>query len=180
MPDAITITPATLDDAPAIAAIYAHHVAYGLATWELEPPSLSDMTARIARVLDAGWPYLVARGADGAVRGYAYASQFNPRAGYLHTCENSIYIGQAHLGQGLGTALLAALIDASEAAGFRQMIALIAASEPASIALHVHFGFAHAGLLKSVGRKHGRWLDLVHMQRALGQGDTAPPEGEPA
>lgn len=171
----IRIESATTADVDEIAAIYAHHVIHGTATWELEPPSIEEMSARIARVLNHGWPYLVARGESGAILGYAYASQYNPRAGYLHTCENSIYIAEGHLGKGLGTRLLAALIEASEQSGFRQMVALIAGTEPASIALHTRFGFAHCGGLKSVGRKHGRWLDLVYMQRALGEGDTTAP-----
>lgn len=172
------IESARLADAEAIAAIYAHHVVHGTATWELEPPSPAEMEARIARTLDGGWPWLVARGETGEVLGYAYASQLNPRPGYLHACENSIYIDHRRMGEGLGTALLGALIEASEAAGFRQMVALIAGTEPASIALHARAGFVHCGGLKSVGRKQGRWLDLVYMQRALGQGDSTPPERE--
>lgn len=175
MPAAMKIEPVSLTDAPEIAAIYAHHVTHGLATWELEPPAVAEMAARIGKVLDAGWPYLVARDDGGAILGYAYAGQYNPRAGYRHTCENSIYIAHDRLGQGLGTALLAALIEASEHAGFRQMVALIAGTEPASIALHTRFGFVHRGGLRSVGRKHGQWLDLVYMQRALGDGDTTEP-----
>jgi phosphinothricin acetyltransferase len=171
----LTIAPATLADAPEVAAIYAHHVIHGLATWELEPPSVEEMSARMSAGLAKGWPWLAARDAGGALLGYAYVGQLKPREGYLHSCENSIYVAQAHIGKGVGTALLAALIDASEAAGFRQMVALIAGSEPASLALHARFGFEHRGELKSVGRKHGQWLDLVQMQRALGEGDTTAP-----
>ena len=170
---------ARFTDAVAIAAIYAHHVVHGTATWELDPPSPAEMSARIARTLDSGWPWLVARSEAGEVLGYAYASQLNPRPGYLHACENSIYVDHRRMGEGLGKALLTALIEASERAGFRQMVALIAGTEPASIALHTRAGFVHCGGLKSVGRKHGRWLDLIYMQRALGQGDSAPPEREP-
>lgn len=169
---------ARLTDADAIAAIYAHHVIHGTATWELDPPSPAEMAARIERTLNSGWPWLVARSEAGEVLGYAYASQLNPRPGYIHACENSIYIDHRRMGQGLGTALLAALIEASEEAGFRQMVALIAGTEPASIALHARAGFVHRGGLKSVGRKHGRWLDLVYMQRALGEGDATSPERE--
>lgn len=178
MGQALRIESATAADADEIAAIYAHHVAHGTATWELEPPSADEMRTRIAKVLDLGWPYLVARSESGTILGYAYAGQLNPRAGYINTCENSIYIAHDHLGKGLGTALLTALLDACEAAGFRQMVALIAGTEPASIALHRRAGFVDCGGLKSVGRKHGQWLDLVYMQRALGAGDTSPPEGE--
>lgn len=178
MQGTVAISAATSADAPEIAAIYAHHVIHGTATWELEPPPVEEIMRRIGKVLDAGWPWLVARDESGAVLGYAYVGQLNPRGGYLHSCENSIYLAPDQLGKGLGTALLAALVEASEAAGFRQMVALIAGTEPASIALHARFGFVHCGGLKSVGRKHGEWHDLIYMQRALGEGDATPPEGE--
>lgn len=173
------ITPATLADAAGIAAIYAHHVLHGTASWEITPPTADEMAARMARVLGEGWPWLVARGPAGDLLGYAYAAQYNTRAGYRYACEDSIYLRHDALGQGIGTALLAALIDACEAWGFRQMIAGIAGSEPASMALHARAGFAEVARLRSVGRKHGQWLDVIYMQRALGLGDSAPPEEEP-
>jgi phosphinothricin acetyltransferase len=116
---------------------------------------------------------------DGTVIGYAYATQFRDRPAYRTTCENSIYLDPAHLGQGVGTLLLDALIDAATAAGFRQMIAVIGGAEPASVALHARAGFVETGRMLSVGRKHGRWLDTLYMQRRLGAGDSIPPEGEP-
>ena len=173
------ITPATLADAAGIAAIYAHHVLHGTASWEITPPTADEMAARMARVLGEGWPWLVARGPAGDLLGYAYAAQYNTCAGYRYACEDSIYLRHDALGQGIGTALLAALIDACEAWGFRQMIAGIAGSEPASMALHARAGFAEVARLRSVGRKHGQWLDVIYMQRALGLGGSAPPEGEP-
>lgn len=174
------IESARLTDADAIAAIYAHHVVHGTATWELDPPTPAEMEARIARTLDHGWPWLVARSEAGEVLGYAYAGQLSPRPGYRHACENSIYIDHRRMGRGLGTALLAALIEASEKAGFRQMVALIAGTEPASIALHENAGFLQCGGLRGVGRKHGKWLDLIYMQLPLGDGDATPPTEEPA
>lgn len=175
------IMPAEPADAEAIAAIYAHHVIHGTATFEIEPPDAAEIAARMGRVRAAGLPWLVAREeASGAVIGYAYASAFHPRAAYGRTCEDAIYIAHDRLGQGLGKALLAALLEACTAAGQRQMIALIAGTEPASIALHARAGFTEAGRLASVGRKHGRWLDVVYMQRGLGAGDAAPPDHEPA
>ena len=172
----IRIEPATTADAAQIAAIYAHHVLHGTASWEFEPPSVEEMAARIARILDNGWPWLISRDAESRVTGFAYAGQLGVRPGYRHACEDSIYLHEDHLGRGIGTALLTALIDEAEAAGFRQMVALIAGSEPASIALHARAGFVHCGTIRSVGRKHGRWLDLIHMQRALGEGDATSPE----
>jgi L-amino acid N-acyltransferase YncA len=179
MTRALAITTATAADAVEIAAIYAHHVLHGTATFEIDPPDAAEIAARIAAVQAAGAPWLVARDAEGAMVGYAYAAQFKTRAAYRHACENSIYLRHDRLGQGAGTALLAALLDACTAAGFRQVIALIAGTEPASVALHARFGFAEVGRLASVGRKHGRWIDVLHMQRALGEGDGTPPEAEP-
>jgi len=173
------IVPATPADAPAIAALYAHHVRHGTATFELDPPDAAEVAARMARLRGKGMPWLAAKDAGGALLGYAYAGPFHARAAYRHTCEDSIYVRHDRLGQGIGTALLAALLAACEAAGQRQVMALIAATEPASIALHAKAGFVEVGRLRSVGRKHGQWIDVVYMQRALGQGGATPPAAEP-
>ena len=180
MPGQVTISPATLADAPAIAEIYGEHVIRGTASFEVTPPGAAEIGARIAKVLNAGSPWLVASDRAGELLGYAYASQLLPRAAYRYTCEDSIYIRRDRIGRGIGTALLAALIDAASASGFRQMVALIAGTEPASVALHVRAGFAEAGRWRSVGRKHGQWIDVLQMQRALGEGDVSPPGEEPA
>ena len=113
-----------------------------------------------------GWPFLVAE-EDGAVLGYAYATQFRDRPAYAETCENSIYIAPDHSGRGIGSALMAALLPAAAEAGFRQMIAVVGGDEPASVALHQKFGFVVAGRMRDVGRKFGRLLDTVYLQRAL-------------
>lgn len=174
-----TIDDATPADAAAIAELYAHHVLHGTATFETVPPDPAEMAARLAKVTGAGGPWLVARGAGGDVLGYAYAAQFRERAAYRYACENSIYIRDDARGQRIGTALMERLVPASAEAGFRQMIAVIAGTEPASIALHARFGFAHCGLLKAAGRKFGRWIDVVYMQAPLGEGDATPPPVEP-
>ena len=174
------IEPATLADAAACAKIYAHHVRHGTASFEIEPPDEAEMAARMAKVLDAGSPWLVARASTGEVVGYAYAAQFRDRPAYCFACENSIYIRHDRLGEGTGRALLALLIVAAERRGFRQMIAVIAGAEPASVRIHRACGFVESGRMRSVGRKAGRWLDTLYMQRALGQGDDTPPEEEPA
>ncbi len=173
------IANADLGDAAEIAAIYAHHVRHGTASYEVVPPDVDDMTQRMVKVIEAGWPWLVARDAQRIMLGYAYASQFRDRAAYSFACENSIYIRHDRRGEGIGKALLGALVEAAENAGFRQMIAVIGGGEPASVALHAAGGFAHAGTLHGIGRKHGRWLDTVYMQRALGTGDGTAPTKEP-
>jgi phosphinothricin acetyltransferase len=117
-------------------------------------------------VIERGWPFLVAE-RDGAVAGYAYATLFRDRAAYAQTCEDSIYVADAARGGGVGSALLAGLVKAARVCGFQQMIAVIGGGEPASVALHAKSGFVHAGRLRNVGRKFGRLLDTVYMQRDL-------------
>jgi phosphinothricin acetyltransferase len=174
----VRIEPGSLADAGEIAALYAHHVLHGTATFEIEPPDAAEIAARMARLEAAGMPWLVAKDAGGALLGYAYAGPFHSRAAYRHTCENTVYIRHDRLRQGIGGALLEALIAACEAAGLRQVIALIAGTELASVALHARAGFVEVGRLASVGRKHGRWIDVLYMQRSLGAGDAAPPDQE--
>ena len=178
MNDPATIRTAKPRDAAATAAIYAHHVAHGTASFDTVPRTDVGMAAKIADCAARGWPFLVAE-AGGRVVGYAYATQFRDRPAYTSTCENSIYIHPDHIGQGIGTQLLGALADAAERAGFRQMIAVVGGAEPASAALHAKAGFVEAGRMRSVGRKLGRWLDTLYMQKSLGPGDAIPPELEP-
>lgn len=157
---------ATVADAAAIQAIYAHHVLTGTASFELEPPTHAFWLDKIAAVTTRGWPFLVAD-ADGDILGYAYATQFRDRPAYARTCENSIYVRADAIGRGVGTALLTALIDAAARAGFREMIAVIGGGEPASVALHAKCGFRHAGRMERVGEKFGRLLDTVYVQREI-------------
>ncbi len=162
-------------DLPAVQAIYAHHVATSLGTFETEPPDLNEMRARHASIAQAGLPYLAAE-LDGRILGYAYANPFRPRAAYRSTVEDSIYVAPAAVGGGIGQALLNALIERCTALGVRQMLAVIGDSQnAASIGAHRACGFAYVGVLTSVGRKFDRWVDVVIMQRALGSGDATPP-----
>jgi L-amino acid N-acyltransferase YncA len=170
-----TIRPTTLADIPAITRIYAHAVKHGTATFELEPPDEAEMLRRFERLRAGSFPYVVAE-IDGAVAGYAYAGAFRERPAYRFTVEDSIYIAPEMHRRGIGRALLARLIAEAEAAGFRQMIAVIGDSgQAASIAVHRSCGFKDAGVFEAVGFKFGRWLDTVQMQRALGPGATTTP-----
>jgi len=165
---------ATQADLDAIAAIYAHHVRTGTASFEIEPPDAAEMARRRAEVVDRGLPYLVAA-AGAEVVGYAYAAPYRPRPAYRFTVEDSVYVSADCARQGIGAMLLQALVSASERAGARQMIAVIGDSaNVASIRLHAAAGFSHVGSLASVGWKFDRWLDVVVMQRALGPGDGRP------
>lgn len=180
--DSILIRACEADDIPAIQAIYAEAVLTGTASFEIEPPSVAEMHARREALIGGGFPYLVAcepdalPGAPGTLLGYAYAGPYRPRRAYRFTVENSVYVTPSAQGRGVGSRLLEHLIKASEAMGARQMIAVIGDSANlASISLHRRCGFEHTGVFRSIGFKHGRWLDTVLMQRALGSGDASPP-----
>jgi len=166
MSDAFTIRDVGQQDAAAIAAIYSHHVLHGTASYEIDPPSVEDTLAKIRRITNSGWPFLVAEIGE-AVAGYAYATQFRDRAAYQFTAEDSIYVHPEWMGRGIGSALLDTLMQRSSAQGFRTIIAVIGGAEPASIALHSKCGFREAGRLEKVGFKFGRWLDSLYMQREL-------------
>ena len=167
---------ATPADLPAVTAIYAHHVLHGTGTFEEEPPDEAEMARRMAAVQDQGWPWLVAE-EGGEIHGFAYLAQFRPRSAYRHAGEDSVYVLNDIRGQGVGKALVAALLRRGEECGFRQVFAVIGDSENVgSIGLHVSLGFRQIGVMRSAGAKFGRWLDVVTMQRAIGRGDRDPPD----
>jgi len=163
---------ARADDMPAIQAIYAHHVLHGLGTFETEPPDAAELSERFTQITAAGFPYLVVADADQIV-GYAYANHFRTRAAYRYTVEDSIYVLPGATGRGAGKALLTGLIARCSRLGLRQMLAVIGDSANAgSIGVHRACGFEMVGVMKQVGRKFDRWVDVIIMQRALA-GDTA-------
>jgi phosphinothricin acetyltransferase len=170
----ILIRPSTSDDVDAVTAIYAWNVRHGSGTFEIEAPDRAEMARRRADVLAKGLPWLVVERA-GHVLGYAYANPFRPRPAYRFCLEDSVYLAADAVGFGFGRLLLAELLACCEAAGARQMLAVIGDSANAgSIGVHRALGFAHAGTIKAAGRKFDRWLDVVIMQKSLGLGDTAP------
>ena len=156
-------------------AIYGHHVLHGTGTFETTPPTEADMTVRRADVLARALPYLVAE-RDGQVVGFAYCQWFKPRPAYRFSAEDSIYLRPDAAGHGIGRQLLDELMRQAETAGVRKLIAVIGDSGNAgSIGVHKACGFAHVGVFKSCGWKFDRWLDVVLMERALGEGDDTPP-----
>jgi len=169
------IRPATTADLAAIQPIYAHHVLTGSASFEEVPPDVEEMGRRYAALTEAGYPYLAAE-VEGRLLGYAYCGPYRPRAAYRYSVEDSIYLAPEAAGRGLGKRLLAALIERATAIGKRQMIAVIGDSANlASVGLHAALGFRRIGVIEAVGFKHGRWVDSVLMQRALGPGAQTPP-----
>ncbi len=164
-------------DVPAITAIYRHHVLNGTGTFEIDPPSVADMSGRIQDVLSKKLPWLVAEGEDGAILGYAYANWFKPRPAYRFSAEDSIYVAEHARGQGIGRLLLDALCQECEALGVRKLIAVIGDSANAgSVGVHRAAGFADVGILRGVGWKFDRWLDVVMMEKSLGAGTSTSPE----
>jgi phosphinothricin acetyltransferase len=161
-------------DCDVIQSIYAHHVLFGTASFEITPPTVDDIRQRRADIVAKGLPYIVAE-RDGAVVGYAYVTLYRPRPAYRFTVENSVYVQDGLAGEGIGSKLLVELIRRCEQAGYRQMIAVIGDSSPASVALHKRHGFDQVGLFRSVGFKAGAWRDTAMLQLELGSGDRAPP-----
>ena len=170
------IRDATPSDLTDITRIYTDSVLNGVASYELVAPDEAEMTRRMAAIRDNGYPYLIATDADGMVLGYAYASAFRTRPAYRWLVEDSIYLAPEARGQGIGRALLEALIGRCEELGFRQMVAVIGGGHPASIAVHQRAGFVSAGMIAGSGHKHGQWQDTVFMQRRLGEGKATDPD----
>ncbi len=162
----VRFRPFVWSDIPAITAIYRHYVDDTVITFETEPPGEAEMAERFGKLLTLRHPLIVVEQA-GQVVGYAYASFYRPRAAYRFTCEDSIYLSKDVVGRGIGGRLLDRLLEDSRAAGFRQMIAVITAERANSVRLHERAGFQHVGRYEAVGYKFDRWLDIVHLQKAL-------------
>lgn len=169
------VRPCEEGDIGAVSAIYAEAVIGGTASFEIEPPAEAEMARRRAALLASAYPYFVGE-ATGAVAGFAYAGPYRSRPAYRYTVENSIYVAPDRQRAGIGRALMTVLLKACEERGYRQMIAVIGDSaSTGSIRLHEALGFRLVGVFEASGFKHGRWLDTVLMQRALGDGTASAP-----
>lgn len=174
------IRPSRDEDLPQIAALYGHHVLRGTGTFETVPPTEAEMAARRADVLHKRLPYLVLED-EGRVAGFAYCQWFKPRPAYRYSAEDSIYLHPGAQGRGEGRRLLAALVEQAQQAGLRKLIAVIGDSANAgSIGVHRALGFEHIGVVRACGWKFSRWLDIVLMEKTLGEGDRTPPEAPAA
>lgn len=162
----LVLRPFAWSDVPAITAIYRHYVEHSTATFDLEAPGETIMAEKFGHIVDLGHPVVVAA-EGGRTLGYGYASIYRPRPAYRYTCENSVYCAPDARQRGIGTALMNEVIERSRAFGFRQMIAVITAESAGSIRLHEKLGFREVGRYEAVGFKFDRWLDIVHMQKAL-------------
>ncbi len=167
---ALITRPCFQQDLQLVQLIYAHHVLSGTGTFELEPPSLEEMTARWSRIVERGWPFMVASPPSdmSRVMAFAYAAQYRDRAAYEKTFEVSVYAAPTTLRQGAGSLALVEVLTSLRSDGAREALAFIGDSyNAASIGLHRKLGFAHVGTLKNVGEKFGRSLDVIVMQRTL-------------
>jgi phosphinothricin acetyltransferase len=173
----LKIRDSTAADMVVVQDIYAHHVRHGLASFEEIAPDLKELVSRRESVLALDLPYIVAE-IEGHIVGYSYATLYRTRSAYRHSLEDSVYVRDGLAGQGIGRALLTALIDRCSAGPWRQIIAVIGDSANASsIELHRKLGFREIGTIEAVGFKFGRWVDSVLMQRALGPGSSTLPKG---
>ena len=162
----LVLRPYRPGDIPAATRIYTHYVRETVITFETAEPDEAEMATRFAAISAKGHPLLIGE-IDGQVIGYAYASTYRPREAYRFTCEDSIYLAPDAVGRGVGSTMLARLIEDSAKAGLKQMLAVITAERENSIRLHARHGFRLIGRYEALGYKFDRWLDIVHMQRAL-------------
>jgi phosphinothricin acetyltransferase len=167
-PFSFEIRPAELRDVPDIREIYNHYVTNSVVTFDEKKWSVSQWRDKLAHAQKLGLPFLVAQSPSGQILGYAYVQPLSSKSGYRYSVEDSIYLGQAATGKGLGKALLVALIEACEQAGIREMVAIISdRGAEASVALHEKLGFVEVGRMGRVGHKFGRWLGTVYLQKSL-------------
>jgi len=155
----------TAEDAERIAAIYNWYILNTIITFETDVVSPEEMTKRIKeKIIKYDW--LVGE-AGQEVIGYAYYGPFRPRAAYHYTAESTIYLAQKCMGRGLGRALYVQLLESVRSRGFREIMGVIALPNPQSIALHRAIGFAEVGVLKRVGYKFGRYIDVGLWQLSI-------------
>jgi L-amino acid N-acyltransferase YncA len=163
-----TIRDATTADLPDIREIYNHYVANSTVTFDEDPMTLKAWRVKFAWVAKLGFPFLVAVSPNGHVLGFAYVAPWKDKAAYRRTVENSIYLGPAATGKGLGRALMAELLTRAKAAGIKEVLAVIAdQGAEASLRMHASFGFKEVGRLGRVGFKFGRWLGTIMLQKSL-------------
>ena len=157
---------ATLDDAEAIRDIYNPEVLTSTVTFDLVPRSLADQREWL-RARSGAHAVVVAEDDDRHVLGFGSLSPYRDRPAYSTSVEDSVYVHRDHQGAGVGRALLGELVELSGAHGFHTVMARIVGGHDASIALHASLGFETVGTEREIGRKFGKWLDVVVMQRML-------------
>lgn len=162
------IRPAQERDIPDIREIYNYYVRNSVVTFDEMTWSMAKWREKFAYLRKLDLPFLVAESPSGQILGYALVQPWAGKSAYRYTVENSIYLGQAAAGKGLGRALLEALIEASRQKGIREIVAVISdKGAEASVALHERLGFVEVGRMGRVGFKFGRWLGTIYLQKSL-------------
>lgn len=167
MPEPLPLDAATAADLPQITAIYNDVIATTTAVFSEVPVTVEDRAAWLAEKRAAGLPVLVARDGD-VVAGFATYGPFRPWPGFRTSVEHSVHVARSHRRRGLGRRLVQALLDEATAAGLHVMVAGVDGSNAASIALHEALGFEQVGRMPEIATKFDRWLELVFLQRRLG------------
>ncbi len=167
-PFSFTIRPVQDRDVPDIREIYNYYVTNSVVTFDEKRWTLAQWRDKIEYLAKLKMPFLVAESPSGQILGYALVQPMSSKTAYRYSVENSIYLGQAATGKGLGRALLEALMVACEQAGIREMVAVISdKGAEASVALHERLGFVEVGRMGKVGFKFGRWLGTIYLQKHL-------------
>lgn len=163
-----TIRPVEDRDIPDVREIYNYYVTNSVVTFDEKKWTLAQWRDKRAHLAKLGLPFLVAESPSGQILGYALVQPMSSKSAYRFSVENSIYLGHAAAGKGLGRALLEALIAACEEAGIREIVAVISdKGAEASVALHEKLGFVEVGRMGRVGFKFGRWLGTIYLQKHL-------------
>lgn len=167
-PFTFEIRPATPRDLPDIREIYNYYVTNSVVTFDEDKMTLREWRSKFGYLTKLKMPFLVAVSPSGQVLGYALVTPWKQKKAYRYTVENSIYLRPAATGKGLGRALLGALLDASKAAGLKEVLAVVAdKGAEGSLKLHEAFGFKEIGRMGRVGFKFERWLGTVMLQKSL-------------
>ncbi|WP_203568356.1 GNAT family N-acetyltransferase [Aestuariimicrobium ganziense] len=168
----VTIRPATVDDIAEITQIYNQAGVGTTASYDLAPVTVAERTEWFEAKQRRNFPTLVAVD-DGQTVGFASYGTFREKAGYDYTVEHSVYVRDGHRASGVGRMLMSALIDHARGHGVHVMVGALDGSNEASVAFHLSLGFVEVARMPEVGRKFGRWLDLVLVQLTFEGPDPA-------
>jgi L-amino acid N-acyltransferase YncA len=161
----MTIRGATESDLTAIAAIYGHEARTGISTFDTDPRPIDDWRQRLDST--SRGDHLLVAADDETILGYAHSWAYRPKPCYAGTRETSIYLAPDAQGQGLGRQMYDDLLGWLVADGIRTVVAAVALPNPASLALHRACGFEEVGVMREVGRKFDRWIDVLWLQKSL-------------
>lgn len=176
MPKTELIRTVEIKDVPMILDIYSYYVANTTITFEITPPGIEEMKRRVAETVKT-FDWIIYE-LNEKVVGYAYYTKFKERKAYDYSCETTVYVHKDFVGNGIGSALYGQLITRLENTSKAVAIGGIALPNDASIRLHEKLGFRNVGILKNIGRKFNKWLDVGYWELELKNNDNYIPEAE--